>query len=111
VNQLTCEDHVLSKIVATAALAVCSGCIGDLWGGTRSHATDVSTRDEEGEVELAPFVAKGPPIDAREGVWTWVEFPDAFCRDGSTTGILVNPVAGSRDLMIGEPASTRSAAA
>ena len=37
-----------------------------------------------------PFVATGAPIMAADGVWTWVGFPDSFCRDGSTAGIAVS---------------------
>ena len=32
--------------------------------------------------------------------WTWVPFADAKCRDGSSTGIAVNPSSGSDKLMI-----------
>jgi hypothetical protein len=32
--------------------------------------------------------------------WTWVPFADAKCRDGSSTGIAVNPSHGSDKLMI-----------
>jgi hypothetical protein len=31
------------------------------------------------------------PIDAPARTWTWVPFPNAYCADGSTTGIGVNP--------------------
>ena len=33
----------------------------------------------------------GEPIDAPAEQWTWVPFDDAFCADGSTTGIGINP--------------------
>ena len=32
----------------------------------------------------------GKPIDAPDEVWTWIPFDNAFCGDGSTTGIGVN---------------------
>lgn len=59
---------------------------------------------------LAPFAslacggggapATTGPIDAPVGQWTWVPFPDAFCADGSTTGIGINlGAAGSRPLI------------
>jgi hypothetical protein len=41
----------------------------------------------------------GPPIVAPDGVWTWVDFPDAACDDGSATGIGVN-LAASPNVMI-----------
>ncbi len=44
--------------------------------------------------------ALGEPIAAQDRVWTWVDFPDAFCRDGSTTGIAVSLNNASSDLVI-----------
>src|SRR5689334_1478998 len=35
----------------------------------------------------------GKPIDAPANQWTWVPFDDAFCADGTTTGIGINPGA------------------
>jgi hypothetical protein len=35
--------------------------------------------------------APGQPITAPSEQWTWVDFPDAFCANGKTTGIGVNP--------------------
>lgn len=32
----------------------------------------------------------GEPITATPGTWTWVDFPDATCGDGTPTGIAVN---------------------
>jgi hypothetical protein len=41
------------------------------------------------------------PIAAPPASWTWVDFPDAFCGNGSATGLGINPspVAGSRVLI------------
>jgi hypothetical protein len=42
----------------------------------------------------------GGPIDAPSRTWTFVPFGDAFCADGSTTGIGINPGdAGARVLI------------
>lgn len=62
----------------------------------RDATTDALVRDSG----LPPFHADGEPIDAPEGTWTWVEFPDAYCRDGSKAGISINRRAGAKDLMI-----------
>lgn len=35
--------------------------------------------------------ALGKAIDAPKGTWTWVDFPESQCHDGSATGIGVNP--------------------
>lgn len=45
-------------------------------------------------------MALGEPIDAPDGVWTWIDFPDSFCRDGSTTGIAVSLKSESPDVVI-----------
>ncbi|MCC6746609.1 MAG: esterase [Deltaproteobacteria bacterium] len=37
----------------------------------------------------------GTPISAPRRQWTWVDFPDAVCDDGSPTGLGVNPGDGS----------------
>lgn len=42
----------------------------------------------------------GAPIAAPAGQWTWVPFPEARCRDGSSTGIGVRLRAGSTKVVI-----------
>ncbi len=42
----------------------------------------------------------GNPIAATPGQWTWVPFPDALCRDGTTTGIGVRLREGSNKVAI-----------
>ena len=46
-----------------------------------------------------PFEATGQPITATANRWTYIEFPDALCRDGSPTGISVN-LGSAKKLMI-----------
>jgi hypothetical protein len=41
----------------------------------------------------------GPPIVLDAG-WTWVDFPDSFCNDGSHTGIGVNASDAGTNLLI-----------
>lgn len=60
--------------------------------GTGGHASSSSsastgTGGTGGAGGSQPMGAK---IEAPEGKWTWVPFADAFCADGSTTGIGVN---------------------
>jgi Pectinacetylesterase len=45
-------------------------------------------------------IAPGAPIAAPERVWSYVAFDDAYCANGSTTGIAINPVAGAKGLVI-----------
>ncbi len=47
-----------------------------------------------------PGVADAEPIVADADTWTWVPFDDAFCMDGSTTGIGINPNPDSSKLLI-----------
>lgn len=38
-------------------------------------------------------------IIAPSGTWSWVDFPDAYCDDGSTTGLGINPGTSSNVLV------------
>lgn len=40
------------------------------------------------------------PIVATADMWTWVDFPQSKCANGTPTGIGVNPHAGAKDLLI-----------
>ena len=46
------------------------------------------------EPDAGPGPILGPPIQAPPGTWTWVDFPDTTCDDGSPTGIAVYPGDG-----------------
>jgi hypothetical protein len=48
----------------------------------------------------SPGYEPGPPITATPGDWTWVDFPDSKCQDGSPTGIGVNPSATGSDRLV-----------
>jgi hypothetical protein len=41
----------------------------------------------------------GEPINAQKNAWTWIDFPDSACEDGSPTGIAVNP-SDSKNLLV-----------
>jgi len=47
-----------------------------------------------------PGVADAEPITADADTWTWVPFDDAFCMDGSSTGIGININPDSSKLLI-----------
>lgn len=49
---------------------------------------------------LPPFIADGAPLTAPDKKWTFIDFPDSFCRDGSTSGIGVSLNASSKNVMI-----------
>ncbi len=42
-----------------------------------------------------PDAGPATPITAAAGKWTWVDFPDSACDDGTPTGIGVNPGTSS----------------
>lgn len=42
----------------------------------------------------------GTPITAPKDTWTWVDFPDSACDDGSATGIGVNITDASTNLLV-----------
>ena len=48
---------------------------------------------------LPPPAQPIQPIQAPRHTWTWVDFPDSSCGDGSTTGIGVNPGDSSNVLV------------
>jgi hypothetical protein len=72
-------------------------------GGAASDASvggDAPASVADGSSGPPPFVATGMPVTAPANTWTWVDFPDSFCRDGSTAGINVNLQTGSDKVMI-----------
>jgi hypothetical protein len=54
----------------------------------------------ETKIELRPFTATGQPLTAPERTWTYIEFPDTKCRDGSPAGINVSLNPKSTELML-----------
>jgi hypothetical protein len=81
------------------------GAMACIPGGNSAHSTAeapnaVGQGSGAATDELPPFVADGEPFSAPDGVWTWIDFPDSFCRDGSTSGLLVSLASSSDELMI-----------
>jgi hypothetical protein len=62
---------------------------------TDGNSGSGSVSDSDGTTgEPSPYDGEPlPPAD--DGVWTWVDFPEAKCRDGSSTGIGVRYGSGS----------------
>ncbi|MDP9037598.1 MAG: pectinacetylesterase family protein [Myxococcota bacterium] len=56
----------------------------------QSVADGASTAFADDAPDGLSTAAQGQPIDAPDGRWTWVPFPDAFCANGTTTGLGVN---------------------
>jgi len=73
-----------------------SGEIAD--SGADGGIDDQSAQDATPLGDAEPGV---PITGVTPGTWSWVDFPTALCRDGTPTGIGVNPsTTGSKKLMI-----------
>jgi hypothetical protein len=53
-----------------------------------------------GLADEPPFEPTGEPLKADDMKWTWVDFPDTKCRDGSMAGLAVSMNSKSDKLMI-----------
>ena len=87
------------SLLAALALAACSGGAGTNTAGTTGTGTGggSSSSSSTGTGGSQPMGAK---IDAPDSKWTWVPFTDAFCADGSTTGIGVNLTSKSSRVIV-----------
>src|SRR5438128_1351071 len=47
-----------------------------------------------------PAPPLGAPLAVPADQWTWVDFPDAFCDDGSATGLGVYNSSASSNLLV-----------
>jgi hypothetical protein len=67
-------------------------------------AADSAAADSSGTLEASadgPAAPEGGSIaNLQPDTWQWVPFPNALCRDGTATGIGINPHAGSTRLML-----------
>ena len=79
----------LGSVVLGISVASCGG-LAD------SPVPDV----EDGTPSLPAVPMLGAPITAPAKTWTWVNFPDAVCDDGSPTGIGVSLNPASKDILI-----------
>ena len=53
-----------------------------------------------GVAPMAPDAGPATAITATPGSWTWVDFPDSACDDGTPTGIGVNFSATSQNVVV-----------
>src|SRR5262245_7026392 len=62
---------------------------GEPASSSAGSSDDGSTSEPDPEDLEPPLPAyDGEPLPAAPtGKWVWVDFPDAFCRDGTSTGI------------------------
>lgn len=77
--------------------AVDGGVVTDLGADTDGGPTPT---DAGALPTTSPGYVPGDPITATAGDWTWVDFPDSKCQDGSPTGIGVNPSPTGSDRLV-----------
>lgn len=83
----------LSFLSALLLLAGLSACTGETTTGEPEETPDGGEPDV---AEPDPFADYGEPIDVPELAWTWVDFPDTKCGNGSETGAAINPGTSGR---------------
>jgi hypothetical protein len=81
-----------------AVIFLWMGCSADSADGTAG--TDTGPLEDGGDSDEESSTEVPATIDAAEGVWTWIDFPDSRCRDGSSTGIAVNLSSDSPNLVV-----------
>ncbi len=75
---LTCKADSIRVTLLSLSLAALFGC-------ANPNAMDQMDDDP---AQMLP--ALGEPLMAPAKMWTWIDFPDSVCDDGSPTGIGVN---------------------
>jgi Pectinacetylesterase len=63
-------------------------------------AGDASVAADASGPVLPPFPTDGEPLSAPARKWTYIEFPDTKCRDGSPAGLSVSLNASSKNLLL-----------
>jgi hypothetical protein len=70
--------------------------------GDAGDAADASDDADAGPPYEPPDVVPSDPITAIDGVWTYVPFPDAYCRDGTPAHLMVHLNSKSKKFAIYE---------
>lgn len=104
------HSRVVARIgilVAASLAAACGGSAGEPGDAGFDAASDGIAPDsalpDSGSADGAPSDAGlplGAPIAAPANKWTWVDFADSTCDDGSPTGIGIYPSATSDKLIV-----------
>jgi hypothetical protein len=86
----------MSTLASVTRLSLCA-----IWLVGCASAQDPLEEEMDGQTpaqqELPPL---GEPLTATANTWTWIDFPDSVCDDGTPTGIGVNLSDKSQDLLI-----------
>ena len=86
----------LLRAVCIVLLSAAGACGGDPAGDEGPGEQDSNPVLDR----FTPLAATGQPITALDKTWTYVEFPETKCRDGSPAGIAVSLNSASKGLMI-----------
>jgi hypothetical protein len=85
---------------ATGGDATCPGlCVECACQPTSTTSTTTTTTTSSSSSTTTTLFDDGPPIQVPDSSWTWVDFPDSTCDDGSPTGLGVS-FTGSPNLAI-----------
>ena len=77
------------SLLCAAALPAC--------GGVEAAPDDPPVVEKPGTVQRPQL---GEPFTATQDTWTWIDFPEAVCDDGTPTGIGVNLRPGSKNVLV-----------
>jgi hypothetical protein len=98
------QNNLYRSTLGVAATVLLIGC-GSPHSGTTLDATpqggsNVPTDSAVTGAPGVPDVPLGAPIQAADGVWTYVPFPSAYCRDGSAAHLMVHLNSASKKIAI-----------
>ncbi len=77
--------------VSLLALLLAAGC------GDSTSSPDSTAGMDMTQAEPPPIL--GTPIQAPANTWTWIDFPDSVCDEGTPTGLGINPGSGKNLLV------------
>lgn len=88
-------------ITSLIPLAFAAGCAGGATDNDDAGADMVAGRGVDAAVDMAPpEIPLGKPIQAPDGMWTQVNFPGGYCRDGAPAHLMVHLNSGSKKVAI-----------
>jgi hypothetical protein len=89
------------RFFSTGLFSVSLGACGSIASsGSSSTAPSATDGGSAASSVALPDTDAGAITELQPNTWTWVEVPQAHCRDGSSTGIGVNINPASKKLMI-----------
>lgn len=96
----------LGALLCTAAMGCAtpgsvSGSGGGGGAGTSTGTSTSNSSSSTGTMDAGPpEIPPGTPITAPDGMWTEVDFPDAYCRDGMKAHLMAHLNSASKKIAI-----------